>query len=357
MRELPRGRPARPGRGLLPAARPDLRRVPSRPAARLPLGRGDLQPLRLLLVVQRLVGRSRQALRRRCRGEAGTRSRLLRRRGREQRRLPAAARRRAGHPVPGRRAGRQRRRGRHREGHPHRGGVPRRGDGQQDPGRARAGRPRRREQRLRPRPRHRRLRQGPARARRRHRSGHDRDPAPAAAHRGQRVRHDLPRALLLPVPAHDPAGAGRRRPHGGRRRGAREPRRLAADVVGTHRARARALTRGRASARDRGRRGPRHRPGARRLRRTGGDGAQRPARVPHRLLTTGRDRRRLRRTGQGEHPPQPLRHPLGPRALLGRQEPVQARQVPPGHAHPDPPGRGAGPGPPRLRPHHAVEPA
>ena len=85
--------------------------------------------------------------------------------------------------------------------------------------------------------------------------------------------------------------------------------------------------------------------------------AQRPARVPHRLLTTGRDRRRLRRAGQGEHPPQPLRHPLGPRALLGRQEPVQARQVPPGHAHPDPPGRGSGPGPPRLRPHHAVEPA
>ena len=47
----------------------------------------------------------------------------------------------------------------------------------------------------------------------------------------QRVRHDLPRALLLPVAADGPAGAGRGRAHRGRRRGAPDARRLAAHLV------------------------------------------------------------------------------------------------------------------------------
>ena len=67
-----------------------------------------------------------------------------------------------------------------------------------------------------------------ARAGGRRRHPHHRDPAPAAAHRGQRVRHDLPRALLLPLAAHHPAGPRGRRARGRRRRGAADPRRLAA---------------------------------------------------------------------------------------------------------------------------------
>ena len=48
-------------RDLLPAARADLHRVPPGAAARLHPGRGHLQPLRVLLLVQRLLGRARQA--------------------------------------------------------------------------------------------------------------------------------------------------------------------------------------------------------------------------------------------------------------------------------------------------------
>ena len=59
---------------------------------------------------------------------------------------------------------------------------------------------------------------------------HDRVPAPRAADRGQPVRHDLPRALLVLL-AHDARAALRRpRARGVRRRGAPDPRRLAADL-------------------------------------------------------------------------------------------------------------------------------
>ncbi len=98
------------------------------------------------------------------------------------------------------------------------------------------GGPGRRQQRLRPRARHRRLRARAPRPGRRRRLRHHRDPAPAAAHRGPRVRHDLPRALLVPVPADDAAGAGGRGPARRRRRGAVHPRRFIADLVGAEEA-------------------------------------------------------------------------------------------------------------------------
>ena len=151
-----------------------------------------------------------------------------------------------------------------RQGHPDRGDVPRRGDGHEVAA-ATAGRPRRRQQRVRARARHRRLRQGPAGAGGRRRPGHHRDPAPAAADRGPRVRHDLPRALLLPVAAHDPAGAGRGRADRRRRRGAADPRRLAAHLVGAHRDAAEPSAEVAACWRRRPRRAP-HARGARGLR-------------------------------------------------------------------------------------------
>ena len=51
----------------------------------------------------------------------------------------------------------------------------------------------------------------------------------------------------------------------------------------------------------------------------------------------GPDGRRLRRARQGQHAAQPLRHPVGPVDVHGRPQPVQAGLFLPGHAHPDPP--------------------
>ncbi len=73
VRELPGGRPARPRRDLLPAARAHLLAVPAGAAPGLHRRRGHLQPLRLLLVVQRLVGGPRRPLRRRRGRAAGAR--------------------------------------------------------------------------------------------------------------------------------------------------------------------------------------------------------------------------------------------------------------------------------------------
>ena len=50
-------------------------------------------------------------------------------------------------------------------------------------------------------------------------------------------------------------------------------------------------------------------------------------------------RRRLRRPRQGQHAAQLLRHPHRLPRLHGRPQPLQAGQVPAGHAHPDPPPR------------------
>ena len=71
---------------------------------------------------------------------------------------------------------------------------------------------------------------------------HDRVPAPAAADRGDAVRHDLPRALLVPLAGGGRPGLRRARPAALRRRGAADPRRVAADLR---------LPRGRAARDDR----------------------------------------------------------------------------------------------------------
>ena len=122
--------------------------------------------------------------------------------------------RRARHPGARRRAGRQRRRGRGRaKGIPtvveFFGGETARAGSPAD----RARRPADRQQRARPRARPQRLRRRPAASllepRRR---DHDGVPAPAAADRGEPVRHDLPRALLLLLAADRAARVRRARP-------------------------------------------------------------------------------------------------------------------------------------------------
>ena len=100
--------------------------------------------------------------------------------------------------------------------------------GPRDRRRVRPGRPGGRQQRLRPRPRHPRLRGRAARAGQGHRPGDAGVPAPAPADRAAPVRHDLPRALLLPVAADLVPRAGHGRAARGRRRRAGHPRRVAA---------------------------------------------------------------------------------------------------------------------------------
>ena len=135
--------------------------------------RGDLQPLRVLLLLQRLVGGPREAVRRRrgcTRLGLGPDSfvvevasndgyllqhvvaRGIRCLGIEPAANVAEVAIAKGMPTEVMFLGEE--------------------TGSQGRGRARPGRPRRRQQRLRPRARHRRLRQGPAGARRRHRAGH-----------------------------------------------------------------------------------------------------------------------------------------------------------------------------------------
>ncbi len=70
-----RGPPARAG-GLLPTGRAHLRCLPAGPAPDLHLGRGHLPRIRLLLVVQRQLGRARRAVRRRSGATPATRPRL-----------------------------------------------------------------------------------------------------------------------------------------------------------------------------------------------------------------------------------------------------------------------------------------
>ena len=234
-------------------------------------GGGHLLRLRVLLLLLRLLGCARPPVRRGRGPHAAARTGLLRGRGGQQRRLPAAAQRRPRHPLARHRAGRQHRRGRSRP---------------------RASRPRWRSSAS---------RSGRDVAARHgkadlvvannvfahvpdivdfskglralvadHGRCQHRDPAPAAADRGQRVRHDLPRALLLPLPADRPAGARGGRPHGGRHRGAAHPRGLDAALVGPGRQRGRGAALGRPGARRRGGRGTGHPRGSRGVRASGG---------------------------------------------------------------------------------------
>ena len=132
-----------------------------------------------------------------------------------------------GVPCLGHRAGRQRGACGGREGGRDPGGVLRRGHGQRARRGGPAGRPDDRQQRPRP-------GAGPQRLRRRaadpaeaDRGGDDGVPAPGPAHRGQPVRHDLPRALLVLLAAGGGADLRRPRPDRLRRRGAPDARRLA----------------------------------------------------------------------------------------------------------------------------------
>ena len=149
---------------LLPAARAAVRGLPARAASRLRVRRAHLLRLRLLLLVLRLVGGARQAVRRgddrAPRPDPGQPGH----RGGQQRRLPAPALPGRGHPGARRRARRERGRGRPGPGHPDRGRVPGRRDRPRDRAAARPGRPGRGEQRLRPRAGHPGLRRRAARA-------------------------------------------------------------------------------------------------------------------------------------------------------------------------------------------------
>ena len=116
VRELRAAGPARGDGALLSAARPDLRALPAGAARGARRAGGDLHGVRVLLLLLGLLGRARARLR-------GVRGRALRARlgqpgggARQQRRLPAPARRRAGNPRARRRAGRERRRRRRGSG-------------------------------------------------------------------------------------------------------------------------------------------------------------------------------------------------------------------------------------------------
>ena len=132
--------------------------------------------------------------------------------------------RRSGHPRTRHRASRERGRGRHRLGGSHR-GVFLRAQGGRGPGReAWPRRSRRRQQRPRTRARPQRLRRGARSVGRRRRCDLDRGATSARARAAPRVRHDLPRALLvlLTARAHRVLRAPRSR--GLRRRGTDDPR-------------------------------------------------------------------------------------------------------------------------------------
>ena len=130
----------------------------------------------------------------------------------------------------------------------------------------------------------------------------------------------------------------RPRPRGVRRRGAPDPRRLAADLRPP-----RATTRSAVTAA---------------VAATARSASERPASTTHRATTRrsrsrwrrpsaslleflidakrdGQDDRRLRRTRQGQHAAQLLRHPHRLPRLHGRPQPAQAGPVPAGDAHPD----------------------
>ena len=109
------------GETFYPASRAGVPGVPARAAARVHPGRGHLQRLRVLLVVLRLLGRAREALRGASGRAARTGARLVRGGGGQQRRLPAPARCASRHPRPRHRAGGQHRRRRAGAGNPDRG--------------------------------------------------------------------------------------------------------------------------------------------------------------------------------------------------------------------------------------------
>ena len=146
-------------------------------------------------------------------------ARQPRHRGGQQRRLSPAALPGRGHPGARRRAGRERGRGGPGPGHPDRGPVPGGRHRPRDSAEVRPGGPGGGEQCLRPRARHQGLRGRAARAGQGRGHGDAGIPAPAPPHRAPAVRHDLPRALLVPVAADRlPCARDGRVARGGRRR-------------------------------------------------------------------------------------------------------------------------------------------
>ena len=200
LRELcPRRSSTKPS--LLSAARPAVRVLPARAASRLRVRRAYLLRLRLLFFVLRLLGSAREAVRGRDDRTAGADRGQPRHRGSQQRRLPPPALPGGGHPGARGRAGRERGRGGAGQGHQDRGPVPGRRDRPRDRGQYGRADLVAGEQRLRPRAGHPGLRGRAASPGQGRRHGDAGVPAPAAADRAPAVRHDLPRALLLPVPA------------------------------------------------------------------------------------------------------------------------------------------------------------
>ena len=237
-----------------------------------------------------------------------------------------------------RRAGRERGRRGRRRGRRHRGRVLRPRLRRRPRPTPRPRRPDRRQQRARPRPRPERLPgrdRGAARARR---TGHDRGAAPARPDPRAAVRHDLPRALLVPVAARDARCRRPSRPGGRRRRRAADARRLAPRTTSrtpprgiAGRARASSAcwpTSGAAGMAIPGRLS-RVRGGVRR-------GQDRPARVPDRRAPRRSPRRRLRRAGEGQHAAHVLRRRPGADRVHRRPQPGQAGPPAARLADPDP---------------------
>ena len=314
MRELPPARGAGPERALLPTARTGVRRLPARPAARV-----HHAPRRSSATyayfssysdswVQHAADFVETAVERLGLGPG-----LVRGRGGEQRRLPAPARRRARHPLPRHRAGRQRRRGRGGEGRPDRGVVPRRGDRSGRRGAPRTGGPRGRPTTCSPTC--------------RTSSTSAEGCAPSWPTSGT-VSIEIPHLLrLIEGNEYDTiyhehfsylsllttqrvlAAAGltvvdvdELPTHGGSLRTWSMPTEHAVEPC----------RRGRAGARRRGGRRAAHARGPRRFRQRGRGGTQRPRRVPHRAEPRGQAGRGVRRARQGQHPAEPLRHPGRP---------------------------------------------
>ena len=152
------------------------------------------------------------------------------------------------------------------------------------------------------------------------------------------VRHDLPRALLVLLASHGAAGL----------RGAR------ADASSTSTSCPRTAARCASTRRHAGRpRKPRRPPRAGLLQRERGAGIRRPrrrtsvrrarhrdqvraARLPDRASDARQPDRRLRRSGQGQHAAQLLRHRDGLHRVHVRPQSAQAGPLLPGIAHPDP---------------------
>ena len=331
VRELPRRGPAGSAGTHVPAAPAGLHRLPARADPAADHAGGHLHRVRVLLLVLDLAGWStRSTFVADAAERLGLGADALRGRGRQQRRLPAAARGRRGDPLPRHRAVGERRRGGAGRGRAHRDGVPRRGDRRGGPRRARPGGPGRGQQRVRAHPR-------PASGS----PGRCAPWSPTTAGSRIEVQH-----LLHPDRARtsttrsttSTSSTTRSRPRRGRSPAAGS-RVVDVELLPTHGGSIRC---GRGPPRSAGE------PTAAGGRRAGTE--RRPpgctscpgtpssppavAKVRQDLLRflleaaeRRQDGRRLRRTGQGQHAAQPLRHPDRPARVHGRPQPVQARPV------------------------------